>query len=90
MHELSQLWNKLIGEPPAPEQFGIWEELYPGDIIRKAILKTGIKNQNLGGTMTQDHRLRFANRVMQMASKDAAEHAANRERLHAEMSGGKL
>jgi hypothetical protein len=62
--------------------------MYPVEIIRKGILKTAIKNQNLGGTMTQDHRLRFANRVMQSALKDAEEHAVNKERLREEFEVG--
>jgi hypothetical protein len=87
MHELTtliELWTKLLGEPPAPEQFALWAELYAVEIIRKGILKTGIKNLNLGGTMSQDHRIRFANKVMQSAAKDEEDHAANRARLREE------
>jgi hypothetical protein len=78
---LMDLWTRILGEPPTEQQFLIWGELYPVAIIRKGVLKTGIKNQNLSGTMTQDHRLRFANRVMQSAAKDVETHAANRARL---------
>jgi hypothetical protein len=81
------LWEKLLGEPPAPEQFAIWGELYTVDVIRKAILRVAIKNQNLGGTMTQDHRLRFASKCMSTATTAAAEHAANCGRMRIEMEG---
>jgi len=85
VHELIQLWTRLLGEPPTEQQFLIWGELHPVEIIRKGVLKTAIKNQNLGGTMSADYRLRFANRVMQTASREALEHAANKARLHDEM-----
>jgi hypothetical protein len=87
MRELIDLWKKLLGEPPREQQFLIWGELYPVEIIRKGVLKTAIKNQNLGGTMTQDHRLRFANRVMQSAAKDVEVNAVNRARLCEELDG---
>jgi len=87
MHELIELWKKLLGEPPTEQQFLIWGELYPVGIIRKGVLKTAIKNQNLGGTMTQDHRIRFANRVMQSAAKDVEVNAANRARLCDDLEG---
>ena len=84
---LIELWTKVLGEPPTEQQFLIWAELYPVDVIRKGVLKTAIKNQNLGGMMTQDHRVRFANRVMQTAVRDAEDHAANRERLRDAFDG---
>jgi hypothetical protein len=88
MHELIQLWGKVLGEPPAPEQFAIWTESYTSEVVRRAILKTATKNQTMGGSMSQDHRIRFASRVMMTLTEQAAEHAANREQLQAEMSGG--
>jgi hypothetical protein len=84
---LIELWTRLLGEPPTEQQFLIWAELYPVEVIRKGVLKTAIKNQNLGGTMTQDHRVRFANRVMQTAVRDTEDHAANRARLRDEFEG---
>jgi hypothetical protein len=84
---LIELWRKLLGDSPTEPQFLIWGELYPVEIIRKGVLKTAIKNQNLGGTMTQDHRIRFANRVMQSAAKDVEDNAVNRQRLSQEFDG---
>ena len=87
MCELTNLWERTLGTPPSEQQFAIWEELHTEEIIRRAILKTAMKNQSLNGTMTVDHRLRFASKVMQTLTTQAIEHAANRERLRQEFEG---
>jgi hypothetical protein len=89
MRELIELWKRTLGEPPAEQQFVIWTESYKADIVRRAILKTATKNQTLGGMMSQDHRIRFASKCMITLAEQAAEHAANRARLQAEMSEGR-
>ena len=81
MNELISLWQRTLGNPPRNEQFAIWMESHPSDIVRSAILKTASKNQILGGTMTADHKIRFASKVMLTLSVQRKEHAANRERL---------
>lgn len=87
MRELIELWTKLLGETPAPVQFELWLAMYPVDIVRRGILKTAEKNLSLNQTMSQDHKVRFASRVMRTASEASAEHAENRARLAAEMEG---
>jgi hypothetical protein len=84
---LKSLWENTLGEVPAKEQFAIWEELHSAVIIRQAILKTAMKNQSLNGAMTTDHRLRFASKVMQTLTAQAADHAANREKLRQGFEG---
>lgn len=84
MNSLKILWENTIGESPTKEQFAIWEELHSPEVIRQAILKTGMKNQQMGGTMDSDHRLRYASKVMLTLTAQHAEHAANRERLRQE------
>ena len=66
----TELWRRVLGTPPPPEQFAICCELFPEESIRKGILKTAVKNQQLNGTMTQDHRERFASKVMQRLLND--------------------
>lgn len=70
MTNFTELWTRVLGTPPPPEQFAIWGELFPEAIIRKAILKTAVKNQQLNGTMTQDYRERFASKVMMRLLND--------------------
>lgn len=85
---MQELWRSTLGCPPMLEQFGLWAALHTEDVIKKAILRTARKNIELGGTMSQEYRVRFASRVMLVQSQRDAEHAANREKLQAEMSGG--
>jgi hypothetical protein len=82
---LTILWTSTIGEAPAPQQFSVWETLHAPDVICRAIIKTAIKNQTMSGMMSQDHRIRFCSKVMNTLTNENAEHAANRERLKAEM-----
>ena len=62
MCQLIHLWERTLGTPPAEQQFVIWSESHASDIVRQAILKTATKNQTMGGTMSDDHRIRFASR----------------------------
>jgi len=78
MHELRTLWERTLGTPPPDEQFAIWIELHHPDIVRRAILKTAIKNQQMNRTMSSDHRFRFASRVMMTLTEQAASNAANK------------
>jgi hypothetical protein len=68
--KFTELWTRVLGTPPPPEQFAIWCELFPEEIIRKGIVRTAVKNQQLNGTMTQDHRERFGSKVMQRLLTD--------------------
>lgn len=85
MHELIELWSKVLGVPPSERQFLIWLETHSSDVVRHGILKAAMKNQQMGGSMTEDHKIRFASKVMLTASAQRKENAANRERLKAEM-----
>ena len=84
MHQLTSLWERTLGTLPAEQQFVIWSESHAANIVRQAILKTATKNQTMGGTMSQDHKIRFASKVMLTLSAQREEHAANREKLHQE------
>ena len=81
MRELKSLWERTLGTPPADEQFIIWVESHQRDIVRRAVLKTATKNQTMGGTMSLDHKVRFASKVMLTLSAQREENAANRARL---------
>jgi hypothetical protein len=86
MRELMMLWTKVLGTPPSEQQFVIWVESHDADIVRQAILKTATKAQTLGGTMCEDHKIRFASKVMLTLSAQKEEHAANREKLRQEFA----
>ena len=51
------------------------------------ILRAATKNQTMGETMSQDHRIRFACKVMLTASALRKENAEKHERLRQEFEG---
>jgi hypothetical protein len=85
--ELKQLWQKLIGELPADDQWELWAALHTPAVIRKGILATASKNMSLGRTMDQGFKLRFASKVMIVQSERDAANAANRERVRKSFGG---
>lgn len=88
--ELMTLWQRTLGTPPNEQQLAIWTELHSQDAVRRAILKTAIKNQQLNGTMSSDHKFRFASRVMMTLTEQAARNAANTARLGEEFGWAKV
>jgi hypothetical protein len=64
MHELKELWTTTIGLAPTDEQFALWLAMHEVEVIRTSILKTAARNLQVGRTMTPDHLLRFASKVM--------------------------
>jgi hypothetical protein len=71
--ELRDLWTRLIGNPPEPEQFVLWMSQYSSEVIKNGIVKTAIKNLKLHGqgiAMSEDHRRRFASKVMWTRTHD--------------------
>jgi hypothetical protein len=87
MRQLINLWERTLGTPPSEQQFVIWSESHDAKIVRQAILKTATKNQQMGGTMSEDHKIRFASKVMLTLSAQREENAANRECLRQEFEG---
>lgn len=85
---LINLWAKTLGKPtPSEQQFVIWMESHPSDVVRYGILRTATKNQMMGGSMSQDHRIRFASKVMLTLSALRQENATNHEKLRQEFEG---
>lgn len=84
MNDLISLWERTLGTPPAEVQFVVWVESYGPAIVRRAILKTAQKNLSMGDTMTTDHKVRFATKVMSTAFALQQEHRENREKLRQE------
>src|ERR1035438_6624348 len=76
--DLISFWERVLGNPPSKEQFAIWAELHSLETMHRAILKTAIKNQKMGGSMTQDHRERFASKVMDSRTNDRQKAAGQR------------
>ena len=64
MSELKILWGKLLGTIPGDAQFDFWAAVHSPETIHHGILKTAQKNLSTGSTMTDDHKVRFASRVM--------------------------
>jgi hypothetical protein len=85
MNELRALWGQFLGTPPSDQQFEFWSTLHSPEVIRRGILKTAQKNLSVGGTMSADHRLRFASKVMIAQTERNRSNAANRETLRREM-----
>jgi hypothetical protein len=86
--DLKSLWAKVLGQPvPSEQQFIIWMESHPSDVVRYGILRAATKNQMMGGSMSQDHKIRFASKVMLTLSALRQENAANREKLRQEFEG---
>jgi hypothetical protein len=84
---MQELWRSTLGEPPMLEQFGVWAAMHTEDVVRLAILRTARKNISLNGTMSLEYKMRFASKVALVQSQRNAEHALNKARLQAEMSG---
>jgi hypothetical protein len=89
MRELMTLWERTLGTPPSEIQFVVWVESYDPEIVRRAILKTAQKNLSVNGTMSENHKIRFASKVMSTASAQKDEHAENREKLRQEFGGNR-
>ena len=60
--ELRQLWERTLSRPLMHEQFGLWAALHTGEVVRLGILRTARKNVELGGTLTQEHRVAMRSR----------------------------
>jgi len=84
--QLIQLWKSTMGNPPSPEQFAIWGALHSPEVIRKAIVKTAVRSQTMNGRMEQDHRLRFASKVMMSLTEQYSQNAQNQDRLRQEFT----
>jgi hypothetical protein len=62
--DLKELWEKCLGAAPSDTQFDLWLSMHTKDVVRIGILKTAEKNLTLHGSMSVDHKLRFASSVM--------------------------
>jgi hypothetical protein len=67
---LKEFWASVFDETPSDAQFVVWADLHSLDTIRRGITKTAIKNLQKGGTMTLDHKVRFASKVMLTKTND--------------------
>jgi hypothetical protein len=65
LSDLCTLWKRLLGDPvPADPQFELWAITHTPETIKFGIMKTCRKNLQLGGTMDQDHKIRYSSTVM--------------------------
>jgi hypothetical protein len=80
LENVRELWMKVLGEPPSDQQFGVWLESHGADVVRRGILKAATKNLQMGGTMSQDHAIRFASKVM-LTTQAAQRYVAHQNEL---------
>jgi hypothetical protein len=81
---LKALWEKTLGVSPTDEQFYLWTNLHTLEVVRQAILKTAGKNLQMGKTMTEEHKVRFASKVMLTITSQNTVNARNRGALRQE------
>jgi hypothetical protein len=65
------LWQRVFGDnliPPTTD-FELWCAKYDESVVRRATAVTAQKHQQMGGTMSLIHRIRFASRVMSTNAK---------------------
>jgi hypothetical protein len=89
MNDIKTLWGRLLGKIPSDQQFDYWSASHALDIIKQGILKTAQKNLSNGGTMDDDHKIRFASKCMLTLTARDKEHAENREKLRQEFGGNR-
>jgi hypothetical protein len=71
LQNLQDLWKRVLGDPIlSDQQFVVWSELYRVAAMRRGIAKAAAKNMQMGGQMSQEHRLRFASKVMETMTTD--------------------
>ena len=79
--DLFDLWQLLLGDPvPDTTQFQLWAVTHAPETIKHAIMKTCRKNLQLGGTMDQDYKIRFASKVMLTKTNDPQKAEGQRPR----------
>ena len=88
LNELKILWGRFHGNIPSDQQFDFWVMPHGLDLIHQGILKTIQKKLSMGGTMSNDHKIRFASKVMLTQQARNVENAANRARLNDEFVYG--
>jgi len=71
---LMDIWGRTIGNTPVRQQFEIWAIKHSLPIIKDAILTTAQKNL----TVPLDNCSRFADEVMIIRTKRAADNLARR------------
>jgi hypothetical protein len=67
---LREMWPRVLGHPPMLQQFELWACMHSPETMKRGITKTAMKNLQMGGTMSQDHKVRFASKVMQTRTFD--------------------
>lgn len=62
---LMELWRTMVGgECPADRQFFLWLSRHRFPTVAASIQETAAKKARRGGSMEEDHAVRFASRVM--------------------------
>jgi hypothetical protein len=64
LNELKSLWSRFFDVVLPDEQFKLWLTLHTYGTARHGILKAAQKNLAMNLTMTGEHLVRFASKVM--------------------------
>ena len=78
MNELKPLWKQFLGAVPDDNQWDLWMAMHTPTTIRHGILKAAEKNMAMHGTMSEDHKIRFASKVMNSRTNDRQKAAGQR------------
>jgi hypothetical protein len=74
MNEFYELWRAIFRiDPPAEQQWALWEKLHDKDIVQEALLQLAVKHRKMAGTMTQDHMVRYGSACMNRLSHERRE-----------------
>lgn len=85
IEELMDIWSRVLGNAPQREQFELWAINSSLEVMKESIVATARKNLQLGGSMPQESRVRFASGVMRNRTSRGAHNEANRAALSMEM-----
>ena len=80
-------WGRLVGRTPSDQQFEFWSVKHSPEVIKQGILNAAQTHLSSGRTMSDDHKLRFASKVMLTLSTQREQHARNREKLRQQFEG---
>jgi hypothetical protein len=56
MRQLIELWTKVLGTPPSDQQFLIWMESHPPDVVRHGLMS--IKTAAFNARVKEERRRR--------------------------------
>ena len=78
--DLRDLWTRLLGNPPEPDQFVWWATHFSDEVIKYGIQRVAAKNLAMSGKMTLAHRDAYATKVMRARVEETRQVTAMKAR----------